>query len=589
MNTVDVPAHIDFLRATGNDTWNIEAKAAEGGYPASADATLNAFANMPEGGLLLFGVSETADGIDVTGVDDPQTLMDQIGAKARQRVTPPIRLGAVEVHEIEGKNVVACVVPPQDPSLRPYRLGKNGPAFIRSADGDYEISEPEVRVMLAQMEPPQFDRRPVDGADVDVDLDPRLLEQYLNQQRSRAPRLRGMDRTELLRRTNVIDPESGRPTIAALYALGVHPQQFFPTLSVKARVLPGPADSTGVRLRNQREFAGPIPDLLDSVLAWISENIGSTIVFDSSTGHGRNVPELPLVALREVVANALVHRDLSPASLTKYVNVVRKPGELLMTNPGGLWGLTERQLGTTGPSARNPVLYEMCRSITTEDGNRVVEASATGIPVIRRTLEESHLPPPRFRDRVISFDVDLSSSSLLSAEDLELLKSIPHLPQLTVAQRVAIVEMSKGRELTNGDFRAEFPTMDSVEARRQLQEMVKHGLAKTRGMRGSTVYVRPDAPSQASPDAGDVATEAPARQRRLTYGEKEALIISALTASRSPMTRAEIREATGLSEGQLNPMIIQLQRARLLEPTEALQSPNQRYRLVDEPSGQQRR
>lgn len=542
---------------------------------------------MPEGGLLLLGVSETDDGIDVTGVDDPQTLMDQIGSKARQRVDPPVQLGAVEVHDVGGKSIVACVVPPQDPSLRPFRLGKNGPAFIRSAGGDYELSEPEVRVMLAQMEPPRFDTKPVDGADVDADLDPRLLEQYLNQQRSRAPRLRGMDRNELLRRTNVVDAESGRPTLAALYALGVHPQQFFPTLSVKARVLPGPGESKGVRLRNQREFAGPIPDLLDSVLEWISENTGSTVVFDDSTGHGRDVPELPLVALREVIANALVHRDLSPASLTKYVNVVRQPGGLIMTNPGGLWGLTERQLGTTGPSARNPVLYEMCRSITTEDGNRVVEASATGIPVIRRALEEAHLSAPRFRDRVISFDVSLSSASLLSSGDLEWLKSIPQLPHLTVGQRVAIVEMHNGRELTNGDFRAEFPTMDSVEARRQLQELVKYGLAKSRGgVRGSTVYVRPNAPDRVFSNVEDAVSETPARQRRLTYGEKKDLIISALANSRSPRTRTEIRNATGLSEGQLNPMIIQLQRDHLLEPTEALQSPNQRYRLVEDSSEQ---
>lgn len=580
MNSIDVPAQIEYLRAIGGDTWNIEAKSADGGFPGSLDETLSAFANMPEGGLILLGVSENEGGIDVTGVADPKALMEQLGSKARHRLHPPLQLGAVEVHEVEHRNVVACIVPPQDPSLRPFRVGKNGPAFIRSADGDYELSEPEVRVILAQMEPPRFDRKPVAGADVDSDLDPRLLEEYLSQQRSRAPRLRGMDRHELLVRTNVIDPESGNPTMAALYALGIHPQQFFPTLSVKARALPGPDETPGVRLRNQREFAGPIPDLLESTVEWIVENIGSTVVFDATTGHGRNVPELPLVALREVVANALVHRDLSPASLTKYVNVVRRPGNVLVTNPGGLWGLTERQLGTTPPSARNPVLYEMCRSITTADGNRVVEASATGIPAIRRALQEAHLSAPRFRDRVISFDAELSSTSLLSADELEWLRSIPQLPHLTIGQRVAIVALHNGREITNGGFRAEFPTMDSVEARRQLQELVRFGLAKTRGERGSTVYVRPDAPDPAPSGMPRYPGGPSAQRTRISSEAKRELIVSALAKSPSPRSRAEIRDLTGLSEGQLNPMITQLQREGVLEPTEPLQSPNQRYRLA---------
>lgn len=580
MYSIDVPAQIEYLRAIGGDTWNIEAKAVAGGLPNSLDETLSAFANMPEGGLILLGVSEREGGIQVTGVADPQALMQQLGSKARQRLHPPVQLGAMEIQEVEGRNVVACIVPPQDPSLRPFRVGRNGPAFIRSADGDYKLSEPEVQVILAQMEPPRFDTRPVAGADIDTDLDPRLLKQYLKQQQTRAPRLRNMDRRELLIRTNVIDHETGLPTVAALYALGIHPQQFFPTLSVKARVLPDAGEAPGVRLRNQREFAGPIPDLLDSTVQWIVDNIGSAVVFDDATGHGRDVPELPLVALREVVANALVHRDLSPASLSGYINVVRKPGHVLVTNPGGLWGLTERQLGTTSPKTRNPVLYEMCRSISTPDGNRVVEASATGIPTIRRALQQAHLAEPTFHDRVVSFDAKLSSTSLLSAADLDWLRSVPQLPHLTTGQRVALVALHNGKELTNGEFRAEFPTMDSTEARRQLQELVRFGLATTRGERGSTVYVRPDAPESATPDTSQQPPTPAPHPRRMSAEAKREAIVSALTAATSPLSRVEIQESTGLTDGQLTPMLTKLQRERVLEATEPQQSPNQRYRLA---------
>lgn len=584
MNIIDVAEQIRFLQELGGDTWNIEAKSAAQGYPETVDETLSSFANMPEGGLLLLGVSELDGIVEVTGVQKPTELMATLGSKARTRITPPVRLGAVEQHTIEGREIVACVIPPQDPALRPFRVGKNGPAFIRSGDGDYELSEPEVAVMLAQREAPRFDVRPVEGADVTRDLDPDLLEQYLNRQKQQAPRLRAIDRSELLIRTSVMDAQSGFPTVAAVYALGVHPQQFLPTLSVKARVLPAERENPDVRLRNQRDFAGPVPDLLESTLEWIVSNMGTSVIFDPRSGHGRDAFELPLVALREVVANALVHRDLSPSSLSSYINVVKRPGELRVTNPGGLWGLTTRQLGATPPSARNPVLYEMCRSITTNDGNRVVEAAASGIPAVRLALQEAHLPEPRFRDSVIRFEVELSSVSLFSAEELAWLASSPQLGQLTVGQRLALVSMRRGEEVTNASFRAEFPTMDSVEARRQLQELVQYGLAKAVGQRGGTVYVHPES------SHGNRSEEQPglfdqSRPRRLSSQEKAQMILDALVTAAVPLPKAELQAETGLSDGQMTPTLAALRRRGLVEFTEPERSPNQRYRLVEKHSG----
>lgn len=435
--------------------------------------------------------------------------------------------------------------------------------------------------MLAQREAPRFDVKPVEGADVDRDLDPDLLEQYLRRKKQQAPRLQNIDRSELLIRTNVVDAKSGFPTVAAVYALGVHPQQFLPTLSVKTRVLPAEGENTDVRLLNQRDFAGPVPDLLESTLEWITSNMGTSVIFDPRSGHGRDAFELPLVALREVVANALVHRDLSPSSMSSYINVVKKPGELRVTNPGGLWGLTTRQLGATPPSARNPVLYEMCRSITTNDGNRVVEAAASGIPAIRLALQEAHLPEPRFRDSVIRFEVALSSVSLFSAEELAWLASSPQLGQLTVGQRLALVSMRRGEEVTNASFRAEFPTMDSVEARRQLQELVQYGLAKAVGQHGGTVYVHPDADS---PDMQPGLSD-PTPPRRLSAQEKRQVVLDALGTTAVPLSKTELQEATRLSDGQINPTLTELRRSGLVEFTEPGQSPNQRYRLVEKNPG----
>ncbi|RSZ61429.1 hypothetical protein EAH68_13245 [Corynebacterium hylobatis] len=72
---IDVVEQIRFLQEMGGDTWNIEAKSAAQGYPDTVDETLSAFANMPEGGLLLLGVSEGNGIVEVTGVRKPAELM----------------------------------------------------------------------------------------------------------------------------------------------------------------------------------------------------------------------------------------------------------------------------------------------------------------------------------------------------------------------------------------------------------------------------------------------------------------------------------------------------------------------------------
>lgn len=85
-------------------------------------------------------------------------------------------------------------------------------------------------------------------------------------------------------------------------------------------------------------------------------------------------------AIRELVANALVHRDLGPHTLTKRVEIRLLPDRLVIASPGGLWGVSTDQLGTArGESAVNEHLYAICTSLTTLEGARVIEGEGGGI------------------------------------------------------------------------------------------------------------------------------------------------------------------------------------------------------------------
>ncbi|MDK8305447.1 ATP-binding protein [Corynebacterium imitans] len=486
-----------------------------------------------------------------------------------------------ESADTDGKTVLQCIVPPQPSDRKPFRVGKGGPACIRSGDGDYELDQNEEQLLISQRGVPKHDRAPVEGASVERDLDPDLLEQYLAQERSQSRRLAQLPREDQLIRTNVVAPETGEPTVAAIYALGIHPQQFLP-LNVKAHVTRGPNDPKAMRMRDREEFTGPVPDLLEAVVEWVTDHLQTTTIF--TDGHGKDVPELPTLAIREIVANALVHRDLSPASMLAYTQVVKHADKLIVVNPGGLWGLTESELGNTGPRARNPVLYRMCTAVKTPKGHRVIEASATGIPAVREALHDAFLPAPYFKDRVIDFQAILTSSTMLSEEDLAWATNLPGGEVFSTEQRHALIRMRNGETLTNASYRQEFP-MDSTQARAELQQLVEFGLASTSGQAGGTVYSfrQEDTPAPATPESAAPKPAQPQARVYLRSEEKITLIRKALHDAGRPLTKRELSERTGMSYGQINPTLKAMEQQGTIVFTEKQwNARNQRYALSDE-------
>ncbi|MCQ9343244.1 ATP-binding protein [Corynebacterium kozikiae] len=619
MNDAEVMELIQILRESGNDNYRVEAKDASSGIPRSLDATFSAFGNMPEGGLILLGVAEQGGTFEVTGVSDAKAALDALGSKARQKIVPPLQLGAVDTHLIDGKTVISCVIPPQPNQFKPFKVGSFGPAYTRAADGDYRLSPQEEQYLVGLGGQPFYDRMPVAGASVEKDLAPDLVDQYLDVYLKGSVRLRNSSRDEQLLRSNVVANDSGEPTLAAIYALGVHPQQFLPHLSVKVHVKPENPDVTALRLIDADQFYGPVPDLLSQSFEWVNKQLRTAVVFED--GQGRDLPELPAVAIRELIANALVHRDLSSASFGTYVQVVKTATKLIISSPGGLWGITQRQLGSTSPRARNPVLYAMCSAIKTSDDKRVIEGHATGIPATRRALSQAFLPEPYFKDGVIRFQAVLSSATVLSSEQMRWLGGLAGAGTLSVAQKHALVRMKAGQAMTNSSYREFFP-MDSVHARNELQELVQFGLAKTVGSGRATEYLLNEAVQAADelnklisePDGAKEAQEAkvqdlehvrrereeddtaglvhpvspvnrvnpvnPGRFKRLTMAERQGQILVALKAAGEPLSKEQLRQVTGFTPGQITPAIQTMLKEGTIRFTEPQRSRFQRYAIA---------
>ncbi|MGW0807990.1 ATP-binding protein [Nonomuraea sp. NPDC002799] len=91
------------------------------------------------------------------------------------------------------------------------------------------------------------------------------------------------------------------------------------------------------------------------------------------------------------------------------VEVRLRRDRLIVSNPGGLYGITVDRLGRDAvTSARNARLVAICQHARTpETGARVIEALATGIPIVANALAEAGLPPAHYIDAAIRFTVVL--------------------------------------------------------------------------------------------------------------------------------------------------------------------------------------
>ncbi|WP_093591002.1 ATP-binding protein [Streptomyces griseoaurantiacus] len=566
MDTAELTTIIADLRSEGSDIAEVEVKLAAGGFPQTLAPTLSAFANTPGGGTLIFGLDES-DNFSSVGVYDVVACKAALANLARTGMEPPLNPRSWSF-DFEGRSVVAAQIDELSTSLKPCRVKGTGKAYLRSYDGDYELSLLEEQAFIANRDTPRFDQEAVPSASIE-DLDAALLSSYLETCKSSSAALERMQDSEVLFRTGVVVDRGGPPTVAGLLALGLYPQQYFPNLVIQASVAPGSNDPVGTRAVDSKRFDGPIPLMLDQALRWVQRNTRSRVRFGRD-GHGRDEPEYPIEAVRELLSNALMHRDLGPHALGEAITLKLESGQLVLSNPGGLWGLTVDRLGKTGvTSARNGYLTRICQNVRYSRDQRVVEAMASGIPTVLRSLREAGMVPPRFHDQGVRFAVRVPNHTLLAPEDLEWLASLRPAVPLNDIQRHAAVAMRHGVKWTNKTLRDTFP-MDSLEARNVLAGLVDARVAEAVGERGGRVYqlsemLSPeDAPEQqrlpmepdASVDSDVLESQVPvtgvvsSSPRRAPGARRVNADNIAALLSGGPANMSAIQEATGLTERQ---------------------------------------
>jgi ATP-dependent DNA helicase RecG len=221
--------------------------------------------------------------------------------------------------------------------------------------------------------------------------------------------------------------------------------------------------------------------MLDEALSWARRTFDTTIV-SAPDGAVHDQPAYPYIAFRELIANALIHRDLDHWSDGMAVEVRLRRNRLIVSNPGGLYGITIERLGRDAvTSARNARLVAICQHVRTPGTEaRVIEALATGIPIITTALADARLPPAHYVDAGIRFTVVLQRVLPTSHPGGDLNETELRVYDALAAGSCSAAELQQELNLS------------APNIRKALRELRSRGLVEQLGGRGRpTTYRRP--------------------------------------------------------------------------------------------------
>ena len=438
-------------------------------------ATLSAFGNMPEGGSVIFGLNEF-DGT-LIGVADPTAIENRVMKLAEQWIVPRLELQCYRATKNNKVFVIANVSGMAD---RLCRVIPTSTAYLRGVGGNHVLAPRDIQQLEALQHQMGVDRVPVDGT-TQSNLDPRLIESVLRAVRDQSERFRRVDDEQALRMLGILEPSSDRLTVAGLYALGRYPQQFFPNLSLTASAVRAGDEASSVRQR----FDGPVPEMLDNAVRWVVRNARRT---ETERQEEYRATHIPIVAIREIITNALVHRDLCSLARSRSVELVLTDDGLTVSNPGRLWNMSRDDVDSPrGQTAVHDSLYEILRLTPVSGGHRVI-TEAGGLREANQALRRAGMEPARLIDAGIACTVILGRRSTLTDAEQQWVRQLPQPTAFTESQQHLLASLMHGRRWTSDRIAVEFGPVAGPFIRAQLGGLVEKGLVESTEYREHSSY-----------------------------------------------------------------------------------------------------
>ncbi len=444
-------------------------------FPADVTHTrlatiLAAMANT-EGGDVLLGISPRS--AQVHGVKNVEEVMDTV-FQAALLTDPPLLIPVPQVVSLENIPVVWVVVPRGLPHV--YSL--DGRFLGREGAQTNPLPARKLRQKLLERGVVQFEALSPPGSEMgDIDWEKAAI--YASDLM-----LPGEPDIELLllQRGCLLREKAGEsqrliPTYAGLLLFGKHPQQWLPNASILAARFS--ATSAGDYFIKQ-EIQGTLPEQINRAEAFIRSNLRSIVHLVGL--QRQETLEYPVEAIREILVNAVAHRDYNVQGDNIHLYIFSDRIEI--HSPGGLPGPVNLSNLLETRFSRNAVLCQVLSDMG------YVERLGYGLNRVVEITRQNQMRSPRFEDVANSFHVTLYAHQEMPLDQAQEQTLQQYQEQLSnPRQEMALSFLFRHKRITNRDYQDLCPDVHSETLRRDLADLVSRGLLIKVGDNRATYYI----------------------------------------------------------------------------------------------------
>jgi len=284
---------------------------------------LIAFSNS-KGGIIVFGVNDKTGDLNGLSYTEIQQINQQIVNVASQKVYPPVFL-TTETITIDDNQLLVMNI--EEGLSKPYK-DSNGTIYVKNgADKRKVTSNDEIARLLGSKNLLADETEIFDTSIKNVDK--WLFSDYFKKEFGISYEEKGLTLEQALYAKKVM--RNNHLTLAGLLFFASEPQTFRPAFTIKAAMFVG-NDIGGNDYRSKPEdLTGPIPELFKQGMMYLKSSIKYLQNGQGFNSHG--IPEVSIIAMEEVLQNAIVHRDYfknAPVRLLVFENRIEiiSPGKL---------------------------------------------------------------------------------------------------------------------------------------------------------------------------------------------------------------------------------------------------------------------
>jgi ATP-dependent DNA helicase RecG len=317
--------------------------------PLGAAQELVAFANT-NGGVLLVGIEDKKGAVTGLSFEDIQRISNLLANAASELVKPPIFI-KTETVEVNGKQVLVVSVP--NGVHKPYK-DKDGLIFVKNGPDKRKVTSNEELARLLQTSGDLYAEEILLPFTIADELDIRDFREFY-ETKYQTP-LDETDLPRLLANLRLADGE--RLNVAGALLFAKHPKKVVPQFFVSGVWFAG-TDLAGEIYNNSENIHGTIPQLFQRGLDFMKRALNR--LQNGKDFNSLGDLEIPEIVLKELLVNALLHRDYFIRDSIKLFVFddrieIRSPGKL----PNNL---TEAQIRAGIRRSRNTILASLAPDV----------------------------------------------------------------------------------------------------------------------------------------------------------------------------------------------------------------------------------